>query len=57
MGSGSLAARIPKIHLHCHLEGCLRAETFVELAGKHGVPLRYKPSFDSAQDDTVWLRE
>jgi adenosine deaminase len=42
MGADSLAARIPKIHLHCHLEGCLRAETFVELAAKHRVPLRYK---------------
>jgi adenosine deaminase len=42
MGQGLLAARIPKIHLHCHLEGTLRASTFVELAHKHGVPLRYK---------------
>ena len=58
MAPNSLAARIPKIHLHCHLEGALRAETFVELAAKHGVPLRYKPevsgrsSFDSAQAET-----
>ncbi|HYL27220.1 MAG TPA: adenosine deaminase [Candidatus Nitrosotalea sp.] len=43
MGSGSLAARLPKVHLHCHLEGSLRAATFLELAAKHGVPLRYKP--------------
>ncbi len=42
MVSGSLAERIPKIHLHCHLEGALRASTFVELAAKHGVPLRYR---------------
>jgi adenosine deaminase len=42
MGLGSLAARLPKIHLHCHLEGSLRASTFVELADKHGVSLRYK---------------
>jgi adenosine deaminase len=52
-----LAARIPKIHLHCHLEGALRASTFLELADKRGVPLRYKPgrkaSFDSAADDTA----
>jgi adenosine deaminase len=56
MATGSLAERIPKIHLHCHLEGCLRGSTFVELAAKHGVPLRYKQgngsAFDSAQDDT-----
>lgn len=30
--------------MHCHLEGALRASTFVELAGEHGVPLRYKPA-------------
>ncbi len=42
MTLGSLAARLPKIHLHCHLEGCLRPSTFVELAEKHGVSLRYK---------------
>jgi len=39
-----LADVIPKVHLHCHLEGTLRAETFVELAAKHGVPLRYRPN-------------
>jgi len=46
MVPGSLAARIPKIHLHCHLEGALRPATFVELAEKHGVPLRYRPASD-----------
>ncbi|MBV8331421.1 MAG: hypothetical protein JO192_01670, partial [Candidatus Eremiobacteraeota bacterium] len=39
-----LAEAIPKVHLHCHLEGTLRAKTFVELAAKHGVPLRYRPA-------------
>jgi adenosine deaminase len=38
-----VARRIPKVHLHCHLEGSLRGSTFVEIAGKHGVPLRYRP--------------
>jgi aminodeoxyfutalosine deaminase len=65
MAIGSLAQRIPKIHLHCHLEGCLRPATFVELAAKHGVSLRYTrsemparrgpskdQSFDCAQDDS-----
>jgi adenosine deaminase len=39
-----IAEAIPKVHLHCHLEGTLRAPTFVELAAEHGVPLRYHPS-------------
>ena len=38
-----LAQAIPKVHLHCHLEGTLRASSFVELAARHGVPLRYRP--------------
>jgi adenosine deaminase len=42
MALTELARRIPKIHLHCHLEGTLRPATFVELAGKHGVGLRYR---------------
>jgi len=37
---------LPKIHLHCHLEGALRAPTFLEFAAKHGVETTYrmKPS-------------
>jgi aminodeoxyfutalosine deaminase len=53
MASRLLASRLPKIHLHCHLEGTLRAETFVELAGKHGVPLRYHREVPQPGDDRV----
>jgi|SRR5580692_810064 adenosine deaminase len=63
MGPSALAKRIPKIHLHCHLEGTLRPATFVELAAKHGVGLRYRPvlrSFDklrAGQDDAGSVRD
>ena len=30
---------IPKVELHCHLEGAVRASTFAELAAKNGVEL------------------
>jgi adenosine deaminase len=34
---------LPKIHLHCHLEGTLRAQTFVELTRRYGLSTRYRP--------------
>jgi adenosine deaminase len=39
-------ASLPKIHLHCHLEGTLAAETFVELTRRYGISTRYRPSGD-----------
>src|SRR5215469_10813304 len=35
-------ASLPKIHLHCHLEGALRPETFVELTRRYGISTRYR---------------
>ena len=43
---------LPKVHLHCHLEGTLRATTFVELAAKHGVATTYRPARDEASEPT-----
>lgn len=37
---------MPKVELHCHLEGCVRPETFIDLARRHGVDL---PSDEPAQ--------
>ncbi len=31
--------RVPKVELHCHFEGTVRAATFADLARKHGVEL------------------
>jgi adenosine deaminase len=45
-------ASLPKIHLHCHLEGSLRAETFVELARRYGVSTRYRPGGKQVQGPT-----
>ena len=39
-------ASIPKIHLHCHLEGTLRAQTFLELTERNGFSTRYVPGQD-----------
>jgi adenosine deaminase/aminodeoxyfutalosine deaminase len=33
---------VPKVQLHCHLEGTLRAATFIDLARRHGVALTYR---------------
>jgi len=32
----AFARRLPKVQLHCHLEGTVRAETFRDLAGHYG---------------------
>jgi aminodeoxyfutalosine deaminase len=41
MMTAELLRSIPKVQLHCHLEGTLRASTFLNLARKHGVALTY----------------
>lgn len=38
--------RVPKVELHCHFEGTVRASTFADLARRHGVAL---PSDDPAK--------
>ena len=35
--------QLPKVQLHCHLEGTVHAATFVELAQRYGVSTVYRP--------------
>jgi adenosine deaminase len=39
----AFVAGVPKVHLHCHLEGSLRAQTFLELTERYGFSTRYVP--------------
>lgn len=43
MNKAEFLRKVPKVELHCHFEGTVRASTFADLAGKHGVNL---PSSD-----------
>jgi len=37
--SDSLLKKLPKVELHCHLDGCLRIDTLLALAQRYKVPL------------------
>ncbi len=37
--SDSLLKKLPKVELHCHLDGCLRIQTILDLAQRHQVSL------------------
>ena len=43
--SDSLLKKLPKVELHCHLDGSLRIETILDLAQRHNVSL---PSSDAS---------
>ncbi len=42
MVTAELLRSIPKVQLHCHLEGTLRPSTFIDLARRRGVALTYR---------------
>ena len=37
--TSNLLKRLPKVELHCHLDGCLRPETMADLAQKDNISL------------------
>jgi len=43
MSTLEVLRKLPKVQLHCHLEGTLRAPTFLELAARYGVSTVYRP--------------
>lgn len=47
MDLNSFLQSIPKVSLHCHLEGSIQAETVVDLSNKHGIEL---PPYNQPED-------
>lgn len=43
MTTVELLRKLPKVQLHCHLEGTLQAQTFLDLTKRYGVPTTYRP--------------
>ena len=52
-GAGDAFDRIPKVELHCHVEGTVRAATVVELARKAGQPLPVDDPVDLYRYDSL----
>ncbi|GAB9462703.1 Adenosine deaminase [Globisporangium polare] len=46
--------KVPKTDLHCHLDGCLRPETLIELAQEQGVTL---PTYDPRELNSCVFKE
>jgi aminodeoxyfutalosine deaminase len=45
-------ASLPKIHLHCHLEGTLQPQTFVDLTRRYGFSTRYSLGGEAIEGPT-----
>ena len=44
--SDSLLKKLPKVELHCHLDGCLRLETILDLARRDSLYPRIRDFID-----------
>ncbi|GLD99587.1 hypothetical protein PINS_up008313 [Pythium insidiosum] len=52
--SDEFLLKVPKTDLHCHLDGCLRPETLIELAQEQGVTL---PTYDRIELSSCVFKE
>lgn len=52
--SDEFLRKVPKTDLHCHLDGCLRPETLIELAQEQGVEL---PTYDRQELSSCVFKE
>ena len=50
---GAALVALPKVELHCHLEGTMRPRTLVELARRNGVPLPTSDPVELYQFDSL----
>ncbi len=49
MSSTHFLRDLPKVQLHCHLEGTVQPATFLSLAARNGVDARYRPSLSGTK--------
>ncbi|DBA04757.1 TPA: hypothetical protein N0F65_004394 [Lagenidium giganteum] len=52
--SDEFLLKVPKTDLHCHLDGCLRPQTLIELAQEQGVTL---PTYDHLELNSCVFKE
>ncbi len=55
MSAACFLRELPKVQLHCHLEGTVKPATFLSLAGRYGIDPRYRPSLPTAHESATPL--
>ncbi len=56
LGLDAAVHAVPKLHLHCHLEGTLRAESFLELAERDAIAVPQRERVYRFEDFPEFLR-